>query len=86
MKLPKFKKWEIIKICWTDSCSQDAWMPENVDLDEKYMKCETVGYFLAETKHSIAVAQSYTPPRDKKSIAAVMQIPKVAINKYQRLK
>jgi glucose dehydrogenase len=82
----KYKKWQIIKISWIDSSGQDSWQYEpNLDISEKYLQCESVGYFLQETKNSIAIAQSYTPPREKKSVNAIIQIPKVAIKKIKKL-
>jgi hypothetical protein len=82
----KFKQWQVVKVSWIDSSSQDGWQSElYTDLDEKFLQIETVGYFFKETKNSVAIVQSYTPPRERKSLHGIIQIPKVAIKKMSKL-
>lgn len=87
MKIPKLKRFQIIEIEWQDSCHASGWMAADKilyrDVDYEH---RTVGYFLKETRHGIAVVQSR---RDELTanvmVDAHMEIPKAAITRIRKL-
>jgi hypothetical protein len=83
----KFKKWDVIEILWIDSCHVNGWNKDNFDYDKADLEFRTVGYFLKETKYSIVVVQSSKRKTKDEgtSIDALMEIPKVAIEKMKKL-
>jgi hypothetical protein len=85
MKIPKIKKWQIIEIDWLDSCHLAGWTRDEFDWDLKDLEHKTVGYFIKETKYSIAVIQSRKAEVKEKgtSVDALMEIPKVAVTKIR---
>lgn len=70
----------LVHVRWVDSCNlfQDRWASMD-DLDEYAEEtfCETAGWLVAETSHSLFVAGSLAPCE----IGSVMQIPRVAVVK-----
>ncbi len=85
MKIPEIEKWQIIEIDWLDSCSMSGWIKDNLTYEQKDLEHKTVGYFIKETKYSIAVVQSrkFEVKEEGTSIGALMEIPKVAITKIK---
>lgn len=89
MKIEKLKKWERVEIDWIDSMHRGKWIYEGELHDiiqDKYMKCKTIGFFFTQTKLGVVVVQSKSDDGEEKcNVDAVMQIPKVAITKIRRI-
>lgn len=71
-----------IEILWRDAQTVDGWNDiETLDLDDE-CECQTIGYYINETKKFINVAQSISPDE----YGNIWQIPKKMILKVNRLK
>lgn len=83
----KFDKWKIILIKWVDSMTSSGWQHEdNIDLDDKYIYKESVGFFYKETDEAITIAQNKDDDGEpKQNVAAIMTIPKVAIKSIKEI-
>ena len=89
----KLKKWDRIEIIWLDSYRTHGWLPfEEAHIEEDYcLDHRTIGYYLGETKRQISVCQSsktddHLTTEPETQIDAVMNIPKKAISKINRLR
>ena len=76
--MPKSNKGNELKkihIKWIDSVGTGGWVNDHQDAD---MRCETVGFWLSETKDMVKVALNKSHCGEK-SFGHYIQIPKVAI-------
>lgn len=77
----------MIWIRWIDSTHTSGWKPRYdcppASLED--MMCESVGFLVHDTPHSLALIQSKTGSDDHDEIDAIMEIPKVAIQKVRYL-
>lgn len=78
----------MVWIRWIDSTHTSGWKPRYdapaATLED--MLCESVGFLIHDTEHSIGIIQSKTGLDDHDEIDAIMEIPKVAIQKMKYLK
>ena len=74
------KQPKIVLIEWVDSYSIEGWQFLG-DCKLAEIKCQTVGFFVHETKNIYVVAQSRTTKGGFKPFADLISIPKVAITK-----
>ena len=82
--MTKHEKPEPVYLRWVDSCNLflDRWASsDDLDEHEEETFCETVGFLVAETDHSLYVAGSLAPSE----IGSVMQIPRVAVKEQAYL-
>jgi len=78
---------KILKIDWIDSASEHGWLStQEVEDLEGLGKCQTVGYFVKETKNSISIAQNRSTDHIHCPFGEIITIPKVAIIKKRELK
>lgn len=88
MKIPTLIKWQPIELFWIDSLHTSGWkFEDNLELDDKYLKHMTIGYFFKQTKCALTVVQSKSNDgEEKNNIDAAMTIPLVAIKKIRKIK
>ena len=80
------KDYKKIEIEWLDSMHDSGWQKfSNFDPSENLLKHKTMGYLIYESKTLVAVCQSFGVEREDPTIDNVMQIPKCAIKKINKL-
>lgn len=79
------KRPEVILVKWIDSHVNRGWQYES-DCDFTVAQCETVGYFVSETKKTLTLAQSRARADGQVPWGELITIPKVAITKRLRMR
>ncbi len=80
-----YKKNEILEIIWDDAATTQNWHSPNIKNlkdNDGLVRCNTIGYFVRQTKKAIQVTQGYSTS-DLKDTQA---IPASTIRKIRRLK
>ena len=76
---------EIVLIDWVDSCSVNGWQSSE-DCKSIELICQTVGFFVHETKNIYTIAQSQSKKDGFRPFAELISIPKSSIIKTVKLK
>lgn len=81
---------DLVLVKWVDSSCDSAWRKTVLALESAVadtLKCETVGWLIAETDTYILVAASRTTDRgdDPEQVADTMQIPRGAVTAIHAL-
>ena len=74
------EKYQRVEILWHDSVRTDDW-GTSPSVEEKDMRCHTLGYFYKESDHSLTVLSTY----GKDDILHSIQIPKGCIIKIKKI-
>lgn len=80
------KQPDILLIDWIDSCSTSGWQHSNDCKAEMLMTCQTVGFFVDETKDRLCVGLNRTTKEGFTPFGELITIPKVAIKRKRKLK
>lgn len=81
----KYKKNEVIEVIWDDAATTSNWHSRNVKNlknNDGLVRCNTVGYFVRETKKAIQITQGYS----EHDIKDTQSIPISTIRKTRRIK
>ncbi|MGA9769176.1 MAG: hypothetical protein WBV94_09055 [Blastocatellia bacterium] len=71
---------KILLVDWVDSCSNPGWKSSD-ELESAIVLCQTVGFFVSETKSVLTLALSRGTEEGFKPFADLIYIPKVAITR-----
>lgn len=72
------KKQEILLVTWVDSCGDSGWKSSD-DLEVHLAHCQTVGFFVKETKKAIALALNRSTKNGFAPYGEIISIPKACI-------
>ena len=75
-------KFDKLEILWHDAVRTDNW-GDKPSVEEKEMRCKTMGYFFKEDDHSMTIVSTYGDGRD--DYLHTIQIPKGSIIKINKL-
>jgi hypothetical protein len=84
MKKKKRKKTKLLLVDWVDSCGNPGWKASD-ELQADIVHCQTVGFFVRETKVAIVVALSRSKKTGYKPYGDLISIPKLAITRMRVL-
>lgn len=79
------KKPNIYIVDWIDSCGQNGWLDSD-SCKVELSHCQTVGFFVDETKDALALALNRTTKEGHRPFGEIITIPKCAITRKRIFK